>query len=477
MVDRLTDRERDERSGRHEDVVGELHREGDVVRRGARSHEHEQGGGRAHDGGVHGTKMPRPSALGHHRRAARAAVLAWYGLANVRPMRTKVAGSAGSAEHGRLTLVVAGAGLAALLCGCFSGDATIGSICGGPGDCGPDQQCRHELCGRCGNGAHEAGELCYGDAVAIPGATSVRLFRIADLDRDDRDELVTLDDDGTVRHWVARGGALQDTVVANGVAFALGDADGDGDGDIVVAAGSVVTVFAADQGGFAAALELDVGHIVAEATVVARTEAPAELAFVDDAGSLLRVELVADAMPQRIDVGTAVHVGPAIHLDDDGVLDLAFVDARQNRMGVIIGGSWGTFVRVDVGRGPTGVVAYDRDGDGRHDFLTLDGFGHTVTLVGATAAGGLRVVDSLAFDRAPMAATALDADFDGVPDVVVATELAHEIWRGDGDRHPEGLIFEGTGAAQLGVARFGALRLLEIVRLVDGRLLRQAVDP
>lgn len=367
--------------------------------------------------------------------------------------------------------------------GCFAADGTIGSVCHDAADCGPEQRCHHELCGRCGNGRHESGELCYADPVAIDGPVAVAGFRVADLDGDGRDEIVTLDDGGVVRHWLARsaGAAFVGTAIdaaAAATAFALGDADGDGRGDIVVASQASVTVHAgAADGTFADVLQLDVGHSVAEATVVPATEAPATLAFVDDLGSLHVIELVGGATARRIDVGTKVHIGPAVYFDDDEYVDLAVVDERQNRLAVVTGGTWDGVTRVGVGRGPTAVVGYDREGDGRTDFLTLDRFGHTVTVVAASGDGDLRLLDGLAFALAPTAATAFDADLDGTPDVFVATSEAISFWRGEAGRYPEPVRLADGGVDAIAVGRFTALPLFDLVALRGGVLYRHQVDP
>lgn len=386
--------------------------------------------------------------------------------------------------HGRRGDVAARASaLAAALAAvsCFSGDATVGAICGEASDCGPGQQCRHELCGRCGNGSHESGELCYADPIAIEGAGEVKSFRVADLDANGRDELFALDVDGRLRRFAAPGRTLEGQEVAlpePAAGFALGDADGDGRGDIVVFAGATITaLIAGEDGTFAASTPLDAGHVVAEATVVPMREAPGALLFVDDQGSLFAMDLLDGAAAARIDVGTKVHVGPAVYFDDDEFLDIAIVDERQNRMGVVAGPSWDRFIRVDVGRGPTAVVGYDRDGDGRHDFLTLDRFGHTVTLVASSGEGDLRVLDSLAFATAPLAATAFDADFDRTPDVFVGTDASLEFWRGESGRNPEGVTFADGPVDAMAIAQFGAAPVFEILTLAGGVLRRRAVDP
>ncbi len=368
-----------------------------------------------------------------------------------------------------------------LLLGCFSGDVTIGAVCADASDCGPAQQCRHELCGRCGNGEHEAGELCYSDPVEVADAPAIAMFRIADLDRDGRDEVVVVDEAGTLRHLSAQGGVLGSRTITTPspvTTLALGDGDGDGEGDIVAASGTLVTVLAADdQGDFSPIFGLDVGHVIAEATVVPRLEQAATLGFVDDVGALHVIDLVEGAVARHIDVGTQVHVGPAVDFDDDENLDLAVVDERQNRLAIVTGGSWDGFTRLDVGRGPTAVVAYDRDRDGRLDFMTLDRFGRTVTLVSAAADRGLRALDSLALGTAPIAATAFDADLDGEPDVFVGTDVGVEFWRGEAGRNPESVMFATGGVQSIGVGRFGPLPVLELVTLADGRLRRQAVNP
>jgi hypothetical protein len=364
---------------------------------------------------------------------------------------------------------------------CFSGDATIGSICGDAHDCGPEQQCRHELCGRCGNGLHEPFEVCYADPADAGGPTDIQRFRSSDLDRNGRDEVVMLDAAGALYHAPAVGGVLDPRMIALDAVvttFAVGDVDGDSVAEIVASSGMRAIVLAADdEGVFAPAFELDVGRVIAELTIVPALEATATLAFVDADGSLFVVEPVADAVPQAVEVGTAVHLGPAVYFGEDDIVDLAVVDERQNRMAVVHGGAWNRVTRVDVGRGPFAVVAYDRDGDGTADFMTLDRFGRTVTLVAASLAGTLEVIDSLAFDTVPLAATAFDADFDGIADVFVATDDAIELWRGEGGRHPENVQFDTSGATALGVGRFSAAPVLDLVTLVGGELQRHEVVP
>ncbi len=373
---------------------------------------------------------------------------------------------------------VAGIVLATAPMACFSGEATIGSVCGDAQDCGPGQGCRHELCGRCGNGLHEAFEVCYADPATVDAPKDVQRFRSSDLDRDGRDELVMLDGAGVLYHRPPNVDATAIALDDAATTFAVGDVEGDGDAEIVAASGMRAIVLDADDTGvFAAVFELDVGRAIAEMTVVPALEATATLAFVDDLGSLFVVEMIEGAQPLPIDVGTAVHVGPSIYFDEDEFVDLAVVDERQNRMAVVHGGAWDRVTRVDVGRGPFAVVAYDREGDGQADFMTLDRFGRTVSLVDATLSGDLELIDSLAYDTVPLAATAFDADFDGIVDVFVATDDGIDLWRGDGSRYPESVQFHGTGAQALGVGRFSAAPVLDLVAIVDGEVQRHEVVP
>jgi hypothetical protein len=47
---------------------------------------------------------------------------------------------------------------------CFDGFGTIGAVCESDFQCGLEQSCVNSVCGICGSGTIEPGELCFGQS-------------------------------------------------------------------------------------------------------------------------------------------------------------------------------------------------------------------------------------------------------------------------------------------------------------------------
>ena len=59
-------------------------------------------------------------------------------------------------------LSLAVAAYVGLLASCFTGEGSLGGICESSDQCGDGQECTNGVCGNCGNGKIEVGELCFG---------------------------------------------------------------------------------------------------------------------------------------------------------------------------------------------------------------------------------------------------------------------------------------------------------------------------
>ncbi len=368
-----------------------------------------------------------------------------------------------------------------LLGACFQGEGTIGAVCSEAADCGPQQACRHELCGRCGNGSHEAGEVCYADALAIDTAPVRSSLRVVDVDDDDRDELLGLDDQGALQ-WIRPAGTAftaQALPLADVTAFVVTDLDDDGDTDVLAAVGDGVIALLRDGESFTAAAPRSLGHTTTELALVP-TDAGLLLVSVDDQGGAFAAPLGGDAAPVAMpSLGTAVHLGPSIYVDGDDHADLVVVDHRGNRLQVLLGDG-ATLVPGDtigVGRGPRAVLGWDRTGDGRRDFLTLDHEGRTVTLVDVDDDGSLSVFGALAIAAAPTGVTAIDVDFDDSTDLVVSSARGLWLWRGPQGQSIDAVQLFEAPADGVWAARFGVLPVFDLLALREGVPQRFEVDP
>ncbi len=78
---------------------------------------------------------------------------------------------------------------------CFDGGATLGAACERDTDCGGAQSCDNGVCGLCGNGRVDPGELCFGPSRDYAVRGEIRGLFVVDLDGQfDRDVAVVTND-------------------------------------------------------------------------------------------------------------------------------------------------------------------------------------------------------------------------------------------------------------------------------------------
>ncbi len=116
---------------------------------------------------------------------------------------------------------------------CFSGEATLGSVCRSDDDCGADQACARNFCGLCGDGSPDQGEVCF-EARSL-GAPAASVIAFGDFDGDGRVDAV-VEGEG-VATWL-RGdtdgfSASSLSLAAADTVLIPGDIDGDGAVDLV----------------------------------------------------------------------------------------------------------------------------------------------------------------------------------------------------------------------------------------------------
>ena len=118
---------------------------------------------------------------------------------------------------------------------CYGGDGTLGAACERDADCGDDQRCERSVCGLCGDGVAQSGELCLsgpeGTAVV---AEAVSSFAQIDMNGDGALDLVWPCDAGLEVSLVSADGLgpiESRTVDVTGVWS--GDFDGDGRAELL----------------------------------------------------------------------------------------------------------------------------------------------------------------------------------------------------------------------------------------------------
>lgn len=373
-------------------------------------------------------------------------------------------------------------GVLAILGGCFRGEATLGSVCREDADCGADQGCDNEVCGYCGDGVAQAGELCSVAADALPGAPtgSAGTLLALDLEGDRTIELVTRADDGAVMLWRGDGdgGFATGTRVAEGGRTGpvrLGELDDDAALDLVVVDAEARTIalgLGDGQGawsfGPAAAVS---GTPVDVGVAGARGDGPAWVAWVDEAGLWQAwVDAEARTLGEAVMLaeGGPWWIGEPLALDEDAALDLLVADVEGLRLEPWRGDGVGGLVRGEPialeGRA-TEVTTLDVDGDGDVDALVTDEAGGITVLV-SDAEGGLVKAGRATVPGAAHAVAVADLDRDTDRDLVVAVEHEPALWalrlRGGWYAEPIALPAAGAVGAVVGadIDRDGLVELL-----------------
>jgi hypothetical protein len=345
---------------------------------------------------------------------------------------------------------------------CFSGEGSMGAPCATSRDCGEGQTCTVGVCGRCGDGRVDPGEVCFDITFDVPVGGLVNSLNPVDLDGDGDTDLVAAVNTECRRSVEGPGGGsiVQildcwkvtlllarddergfDAVIPPDVeaeegrleALSLGFFDDNDLVDALIVPDAVAAVI----------VVLDVGAGVDANSFVVPLAEPARTPLVVDLNGDGRVDLavafadlgsVAAALVTEAGTVGDVTVSPAIPnprlaaADDftgDGVVDLVAVSAEDGRVAVLRGDGLGAFealapVETLEGTTVTGVTSGDLDGDGDLDLVVLDFTRDLATVLRGDGSGGFTVSDALPTGADPVAAVVDDLDGDGVGDLLIS---------------------------------------------------------
>lgn len=272
--------------------------------------------------------------------------------------------------------------------GCFTGDGTLGKVCETSADCGPGQACRHRICGRCGDGLAQLGEVCFAPQASQTIGDGSIAPRLADVDGDDVLDLLAIGS-GRASFEVRTGtgdGTFADPttwpVQGEVVGLETGDVDADGLVDVVVATEHPFAV---------SVLHGVPGGRFSEARAFSLAVAPVSLSIDPPRGRVVVAD--AEGAVRTLDV----RAGPPVErhvLQLDAALVL------------------GTPVR--------------RDADTRPDLPAFDPVGRVVMVLSGTAEG-FEPGPSLTLESTPSAIATGDVVDDGAEEIVVASADTDEI--------------------------------------------------
>lgn len=372
-------------------------------------------------------------------------------------------------------------GVAVALGGCFRGEGTLGAVCREDADCGADQACDNEVCGSCGDGVAQAGELCTVAAVEVAGSPAVSAGTLVavDLERDRTLELVARGDDGAVTLWRGdgEGGLMPGTRVTEGGAgpVRVGALDGDATLDLVVVDAEARTLalgFGDGQGAWSFGPAVAVAGTPVDVGMGGGLgEGPAWVAWVDAQGlwqAFVNAEARTLGAAVMLAEGRAQWIGDPLALDEDAALDLVVADVDGMRLEPWWGDDAGALVRgepIAIEGRATEVTTLDVDGDGDVDVLVTDEDGGITVLV-SDAEGGLVTAGRAEVPGAARAVVVVDLDRDADRDLVVAAAHDPALWalrlRGGWYAEPIALPVTGAVGAVVGadVDRDGLAELL-----------------
>jgi hypothetical protein len=375
-----------------------------------------------------------------------------------------------------------GCSLVLLAVGCFSGDATLGAVCRRDADCGGDQRCTNEICGRCGDGSSDPGEVCVGEAVAIDLGIAAERIAVVDLDRDAFGDLVASAGGEVVpllgggSGFVAGAGVAVEGVVG----LHGGDIDGDGRGDVIaIASVGLVALFGDGAGGLAATTEVEasVQHVLVDPGrgVAVASGASVTLYAVQDDRRFVAGESVDVAAPMM------ALLGP-LFFDGDALADIV-VAREDGSVDVLLGTAEGYAVVPSDGFGePIVLVAmFDVAGEAGGDLVAVTDAGRLVVRESdgeGTFLEGTSVDRSVALGANVTAIAGGDVNRDGEADVLVGTDDGVQLHLQRGGFLQPSTPLPGEGAfGDLVLTRFDVDLFVDVLAVEAGEIMVLRGDP
>jgi hypothetical protein len=362
------------------------------------------------------------------------------------------------------TLLCAGA-LVGGLWACFDGRGTVGGICFADNQCGVDQRCTNSVCGLCGDGQIQPGELCLGNSEERNMSGQVA-------------DLVALDTIGVRPMYMAivntncapppmRGPPPLEGSACWGLAFFIVADDGELDAEFLIepyqdgsvpqmavgnfdGSGSIdLAVVVKPNDPLATTSTLSVVHdfpgpeVTLNASLIPRTLHAADLNGdgLDDliigGQSSNTISLFLAAPGVGFETERLIVTDPAprpaipVDMDNDGDLDIVMLSVTNKTVGVSLNTGSGNFVpgpRLNIGDHlvPSEALTADFDFDGFVDVAVLASveFGSSdkaeVQVYRGLGDGTLELIERLPGGIAPVSGVIADVNHDGWPDIVVA---------------------------------------------------------
>lgn len=216
---------------------------------------------------------------------------------------------------------------------CFGGEGTLGGVCERDGDCGGDQVCARSICGLCGDGIAQAGELCF-DALQTAAVEAPDVASIArvDMNADGMADVVWADATGLGVALAVEGGFEgASTRTLDVTAVWSGDANGDGVIDLVTRdAASGASLWRVDAMGGLVRVDLDLEPVRGLTHAVVRPEFGIVAA---GAQTVTRVEDDGTTMAVGFD-DDVTHLITVDSIDADGAPDVLAVVGLRSLIGI-----------------------------------------------------------------------------------------------------------------------------------------------
>jgi hypothetical protein len=361
--------------------------------------------------------------------------------------------------------LVLGSLLGLVLGACFTGEGTIGAICVDDSQCGLDQTCANSVCGQCGDGTQQIGEVCFGASSEELVFGEVTDLLAVDLDFNGTDELLAAvnndcggaggecwnlhlllpDDDGdfesTPLYLVDKPGRVPKVT--------LGNFDGEGEPDLLLAVipfdmaedqSQVSVLYDFPSAGNSEDVDVAIRALSLEAAdldgnglddILIGAEVANTLVVVPSTGNGFGTErvLVTDPAPR---------LAKPVDMDGDGDLDLIIGSAIAGTVGIDLNDGNANFApqtRQQLGSdlSVSALATADFDGDGNLDVVALavsaelSGVESVVAVFRGLGNGRLEPLVTLPGGELPVDVLAEDVNFDGLPDLVVADLLEDKL--------------------------------------------------